>query len=90
MKSDINESEKKYWKNMSDESYWDFALMIIRGIMKMNGNWYRVSETHIQQKIKQIRNAKTNEQRRKALNLSIPGDKHHERINSLKQKRRGE
>jgi len=82
----MNESEIKYWKNLSDNRYWDLALMTIRGIMKMNANWYNVTESHIQRKIKQIKNAKTDEQRRKALNISISTDKHHGKITALKKK----
>lgn len=62
-------NDLEYYKNLSDERLWNFSLMVIRGIMKKNGNWYRVSESHIQRKMKQIRNAKTHEQLLKAINL---------------------
>jgi hypothetical protein len=62
-------NDLEYYKNLSDERLWNFSLMVIRGIMKKNGTWYRVSESHIQRKMKQIRNAKTHEQLLEAINL---------------------
>ena len=59
----------QYYKNLPDEQLWNFSLMVIRGIMKKNGKWYRVSESHIQRKMNQIRNAKDKEHLLKALNL---------------------
>jgi len=64
-----SESEQEYWANVTDEDYWNLSLMTLRGEQKRNNNWHNVSEEEIQKKTNEIKYAKTDEERRKALGL---------------------
>lgn len=67
--SEISQSEKDYWNNLSDEHYWNLSLMTLRGEQKRQNNWHNVSEAEIQKKTNEIKYAKTNDERKKALGL---------------------
>jgi len=64
-----SESEQEYWANLSDQDYWNLSLMTLRGEQKRNNNWHNVTEEEIQKKTNEIKYAKTDKERRKALGL---------------------